>query len=537
LVQPTRLARSAWLGLGAVAGALAVTSGQGRLVALTAGLSVVLGSAGLLRAVAGRARTDQVGPSSGPGPAAAGFDRIGLWLALGSLLLLGRAWLGGDLPDLAAGGAGTAPAAQDALTGRRLAIVVSVGSPKGTEQIALIDVVGPAHSRIGAIPRAGPSGPVEALLPRYPEVQPGDLIAVSGRVQPPGDDDYGAYLRQIGASGTLRSAILERLAGPVGLAGILAQIRQGSAAALARSLPEPQAGLASGILVGLRDRVDRDLAAAFTTAGVSHIVAISGWNIAIVAALVGALLGWLRRGPRTTISLVAIAAYTLVAGASPSVDRAALMASIGLLARASGRTSSGLAALGWAVLTLLLVEPGTVADPGFELSALATAGLIAWTAPLAARLGAARVTGRRAPGWLVESVAISLTAQAATLPVILLGFGRLSLVAPLANLVIVPLVPAAMAAGAIALIAGWLGGAGLPAPLVTALGLPGWALLGLIIWLVRFMAGLPLASLTLAPPWNAVGAAVASAAVGAVATGWIPPVHRPGLRRRLVAAR
>ena len=60
--------------------------------------------------------------------------------------------------------------------------------------------------------------------------------------------------------------------------------------ALAAVLPEPEAGLAAGILIGLRDRVDRDLAAAFTTAGVSHVVAISGWNIAIVAAAVGALL-------------------------------------------------------------------------------------------------------------------------------------------------------------------------------------------------------------------------------------------------------
>ena len=57
--------------------------------------------------------------------------------------------------------------------------------------------------------------------------------------------------------------------------------------ALAAVLPEPEAGLAAGILIGLRDRVDRDLAAAFTTAGVSHVVAISGWNIAIVAAAIG----------------------------------------------------------------------------------------------------------------------------------------------------------------------------------------------------------------------------------------------------------
>ena len=273
---------------------------------------------------------------------------------------------------------------------------------------------------------------------------------------------------------------------------------------MTRALPEPQAGLADGILIGLRDRVDRDLAAAFTTAGVSHIVAISGWNIAIVAALVGALLGSRlgSREPRTAITLAAIVGYTLVAGASPSVSRAAFMAAIGLTARAGGRSSSALSALGWAVVMLLLIDPATVADPGFALSGLATAGLIGWATPLAERLR--RSGGHTLPGWLAESLAISLAAEAATLPLVLLTFGRLAFIAPLANLVVVPLVPPAMAAGAVALGAGWLGALGLPQPIVTILGLPAWALLGLLIGLVRAAASLPFASVTLAPPWNLV---------------------------------
>jgi competence protein ComEC len=91
-------------------------------------------------------------------------------------------------------------------------------------------------------------------------------------------------------------------------------------------LPEPEAGLAAGILIGLRDLVDRDLAAAFTTAGVSHIVAISGWNIAIVGAAVAAAAGRIGRRRRSVLTIVAIAAYVMFAGASASVVRAALMA-------------------------------------------------------------------------------------------------------------------------------------------------------------------------------------------------------------------
>ena len=88
-------------------------------------------------------------------------------------------------------------------------------------------------------------------------------------------------------AGTIRADDLELEPGPVEPAAALETVRRNAAAALARVLPEPEAGLAAGILIGLRDRVDRELAADFTTAGVSHVVAISGWNIAIVAAAVG----------------------------------------------------------------------------------------------------------------------------------------------------------------------------------------------------------------------------------------------------------
>ena len=123
------------------------------------------------------------------------------------------------------------------------------------------------------------------------------------------------------------------------------------------------------------------------------------------------------------------------------------------------------------------------------------------------------------PGWLAESLGISVAAEAATLPLVLLIFGRLAFIAPLANLVIVPLVPPAMAAGAVALAAGWLGALGLPQQIVTLLGLPAWAVLGLLIALVRAAAAMPFASVTLAAPWNIVAAAIAGAAVACIIGG------------------
>ena len=133
------------------------------------------------------------------------------------------------------------------------------------------------------------------------------------------------------------------------------------------------------------------------------------------------------------------------------------MAGVALLARELGRPGTAAAALGWAVTGLLLIDPAWIDDAGFRLSVLATAGIIAWGSPLTERLaGAAPGRLRR---WLAEILGVSLAAQAATTPVVLLDFGRLSLVAPAVNLLVVPLVPPAMAAGALALVRRRAGGA------------------------------------------------------------------------------
>ena len=226
-------------------------------------------------------------------------------------------------------------------------------------------------------------------------------------------------------------------------------------------MPEPEAGLAAGVLIGLRDRVDRDLADAFTIAGASHVVAISGWNIAIVASTLGALAGGLQRRRRATLTAVAIVVYVAFVGPSPSVVRAGVMAGVALLARELGRPGTAAAALGWAITGLLLIDPEWAFDAGFRLSVLATAGIIAWGSGLTARLAGPAPSRQRR--WVAEILGVSFAAQAATTPVVLFMFGRLSLVAPLVNLIVVPLVPPAMAAGALALVVGMLVGAGLPA--------------------------------------------------------------------------
>ncbi len=397
--------------------------------------------------------------------------------AVGAWLVVARVVLGGD---------GSPPPAPPtpAGDGPWSALVVAVSAPRDGQQRLTVTLDEP------------PGVVLAVSAPRYPEVGPGDRVGLAGRPAPPPEGGYGDFLRRTGVAGTLRSRVLEHLGEETGAAAVLERIRRAAGDALERALPEPAAGLAAGILVGLRDRVDRDLAADFTTTGLSHVVAISGWNIAIVAGLVGALLAGRARRTRSGAILLAIVAYTLLAGASASVVRAAAMAGVALLARESGRPGTAAAALGWAVTLMVVASPASAADVGLQLSAAATAGLIAWSAPLAA------VIERRAgwlPGWVREGLGVSLAAQAATLPIVLVAFGRLAPLAPVTNLVVVPLVPPAMAAGTVALGCGAFEASGLPVPAAIG-GIPAAIILGLLVGIVRLAADLPLASVVLPPP-------------------------------------
>jgi competence protein ComEC len=396
-------------------------------------------------------------------------------------------------------------------------LAVGSGAPAAVElpdgdgpwQVIVEGVAAPRDGRQPATLRLedGSELRLAATLPRLPEIVPGDRVEVSGRLEALSDDAYGAYLGRIGVRATIFSRTIRILPRPPAMLDLEA-VRREASRALAATIPEPEAGLAAGIVIGLRDRVDRDLAAAFTTAGASHVVAISGWNIAIVAASVAALGGRFGRRRRSILTVVAITAYVVFVGASPSVLRAAAMAGIVLLARESGRAGRASAALGWAAVAILIADPALVRDAGFQLSTLATAGLLAWSKPLGDRIE--RLIGKRLPSWLIENLAVSLAAQAATTPVVLASFGRLSLVAPVVGVVVVPLVAPAMAAAGVALAAGLAASFGPPSALATLAGLPAWVFLSIIVATVRAASALPFASIELQPPLDVVAAGLSS---------------------------
>ena len=335
-------------------------------------------------------------------------------------------------------------------------------------------------------------------------VESGDRLRLTTRVELPEDFDgfaYREYLARQGIGGIGEAPSAERVGRPEGPAAWLPTIRNALLDGINRVVPEPEAALGAGILLGVRSAIAPDVNEAFARAGLTHVVAISGWNIAIVAALVAAAARPVeRRGGRWSAAVLVtatVAGYVVLTGATQSVVRAALMAGALLVARLGGSRAHAGSALGLAAFVMLLVAPSLLWDVGFQLSLLATGGLIWFGGPIERRLAGW-------PGLIREPVALTLAAQVTTLPVILVNFERLSLVAPVANVLVVPFVPVAMLFSAAAALVGMLTTA-LPVPVVSdaAVWLAGgaaWLVLRTMVALGTGIASVPHAAVDVTLP-------------------------------------
>jgi competence protein ComEC len=233
-------------------------------------------------------------------------------------------------------------------------------------------------------------------------------------------------------------------------------LRSGLREAAAAVLPPAPAGLLPGLAVGDTAGLTSEVEADFRAAGLTHLLAVSGANLAIVGGAVLALLRLLRADPRlaAALSAAAIAGFVVLARPSPSVVRAAAMGAVVLLALALGRGRSALPALAMAVLVLLLVDPALAVDPGFALSVLATAALVllapGWTDALR-RQGV--------PTWAAEALAVPAAAFLVTAPLVAGLSGEVSPIAVVANLLAVPAVAPATVLGVLAAVLSPLGSA------------------------------------------------------------------------------
>ncbi|MEK7585095.1 MAG: ComEC/Rec2 family competence protein [Patescibacteria group bacterium] len=241
---------------------------------------------------------------------------------------------------------------------------------------------------------------------------------------------------------------------------------------LDRGLPEPEASLAAGLTLGAKRPLGESLTADLRETSLIHIIVLSGYNLSIIATAIFLLLKRFSLRPRIIIAAAAVSLFTLMVGAGPAALRALIMTLIALGAQLSGRRYLAGRALLFAGVLMVVINPKVlVFDPGFQLSFLATAGLI-YLSPLITKwLARLRSPITR------ELIATTLAAQLAVLPWFLSKGIILSPLALPANLLVLPLVPLAMFAGFATM-------------LVPALGLFAWLPTHYILVLAHFVANL-----------------------------------------------
>lgn len=408
--------------------------------------------------------------------------------------------------------------AEDELGARAHALAPYVGTHVEAEGIVVAEADERAsHTNltlhIETLDAAPHEGRVLVRTERFPEFHYGDRVRASGQLEVPEvfvtdlerTFDYRGYLRARDITHTISFAHVEFIESGHGnfvIEGLLS-LKSIFMENIERALPEPSAGLAEGITLGVKRALGEDLETAFRRTGIIHIVVLSGYNVSIVAEGIMRLLTFVAL-PRTRaiVGVLAISAFALIAGLSATVLRASLMASLILYARASLRAHSAFRALIFAGVVMLLFNPMLLLhDPGFQLSFLATAGLILLSPLIEKKLSLVPTKlGVR------EFLTATLATQIFILPFLLYMIGEFSIVSVLVNVLVLPAVPLAMLG---TFLTGMFGMASVT--LGTLAALPTHALLSYIITIAEFFGGFAFAAVAV-PPFSFLVVAAAHAA-------------------------
>jgi competence protein ComEC len=290
----------------------------------------------------------------------------------------------------------------------------------------------------------------------------GDMLRLRGRLKtPPADEEfsYRDYLARQGIFSYMPIAEATLLPDQRGnpLAKAIYAFKEKSLENIYRLFPDPEASLLAGILLGIDTGLTPQLQEAFKNTGTAHIIAISGFNISIIAAIFIALFARLF-GQRTgnILAILGIALYTFLVGADAAVVRAALMGTLSILARQLGRRQLALNTLTFVAAIMALFNPLILWDVGFQLSFFATLGLILYGEPLS-RLAENLLKRYTTPeithalsGPIADFFLLTLAAQLTTLPIMAYHFKRISLISFVANPFILPVQPAVMIIGGLA---------------------------------------------------------------------------------------
>jgi competence protein ComEC len=352
------------------------------------------------------------------------------------------------------------------------------------------------------------SGMVLLWVPKNAEYDYGDFIQAQGKLIIPFENSEFSYKDYLARQGIFslvpypKIILIQKNTGSPIFEKIYA-LREKADQTLHQLFPMPEASVFAGILLGIQSDIPDFLYQAYQASGTSHVLVISGFNIAIIAALISRLFrrifpfGW-----DALASVIAIGLYTVLVGAQPPVVRAAIMGIIALPAYLLGRRLIGLNILAFTAALMVFFSPFLLLDVSFQLSFLSTMGIMVFTDPLKDIFY--NFTNRlfhndhddRWISWVDDYLLVTLAAQFAVFPVILAHFKYLSLVTLPANLLILPVQPAVMVLGGVALIAGML----FP---------PAGQLIARLAWLPAFysnqisiwLGALPFATIRTSPGW------------------------------------
>lgn len=287
------------------------------------------------------------------------------------------------------------------------------------------------------------------IAPRFPQYHYGEKLMLNSTLQERVIDKNNsiliAYFPKIEAAEKSTNALL----------AISQFIRQKVRSLFNASLPPTSSSLLSGIIFGVRGDMPQDFFESLKKTGTLHVIAASGMNVSLVGSFLASfLILFVRRQIALFITIVGIFFYALLAGFEPSIVRAAIMGSIAFAAQIMGRQNLSLFSLFIAGFIMLMVSPQSLYDIGFQLSFLATLGLITVKPIFDSALS--RINLPNFLGFLHESFSTSLAAQIGTLPVLVANFGTFSLISILANTLILWTVPPVMIIGFVAALLGFI---------------------------------------------------------------------------------
>lgn len=353
------------------------------------------------------------------------------------------------------------------------ALVGKVASIRGTvSEDADNDTSGKTILRLSslAIHNESIGGTIWVSASTDADIKRSDTLLVTGKVGP-GFGSFAATMYEGQVSDVVRPE-------PGDQARV---VRDWFAGAVQTAIPQPQASLGLGFLVGQKRALPADLAEALVIAGLTHIVVASGYNLTILVRLARRVFMKVSKYTAALAASLMIGGFVAVTGLSPSMSRAALVASLSLAAWYYGRKFHPLVLLSFAAAVTVMVNPSYMAgDLGWQLSFAAFAGVMI-LAPLLQRY----FFGEKKPGFLRQILGETVAALIVTAPILIGAFGQFSNVAVIANLLVLPLVPLAMLLTFIAGI-----GALIVPSLAGVIGLPASWLLGYMVQVAEWLSHL-----------------------------------------------